>query len=101
MRYFIENNPGSFKNVYRTVISFGELPNSTSKSIPHNINGWGSNFLLTRAYGAGTDTEGLSSIPIPNEGIFLEINSTDVTITTTSDFSSYTQTTVVLEYTKG
>lgn len=101
MRYFTENDPQTFKNVYRMVVDFGTLPNTGTTSVAHNIPNWDSNFLLTRAYGAATDTVGLSSVPIPNEGIFLEINNSDVTITTSNDFSRYTETTIVIEYTKG
>ena len=100
-QYFDPKNTQKNKNVYRMTVDFGSLPNATSKSVPHNIQGWNLNFRLTRSYGASTDPEALEAIPIPNDGILLEINQTDVTITTTTDRTAFSDTTVVIEYTKG
>lgn len=99
-QYFDSNNPQKNKNVYRMVVDFGALPNTTSKSVVHNIVGWNDQFRLTRAYGAATDPNGLEALPIPNDGILLIINSTNVTVTTTSDRSAFTETTITIEYTK-
>lgn len=98
--YFTAGNPQKFRNVYRMTVDFGALPNAGSKSVPHNIPGWDSNFRLTAAWGAATDPIALEALPIPNDGILLEINSTDVTVTTTSNRSAFTETTIVIEYTK-
>lgn len=99
-QYFIASNPQNNRAVYRMVVDFGALPNTGTKSVAHNIVGWDANFRLVRAYGAATDPIGLSAVPIPNDNIFLEINSTDVIITTTANFSAYTDSTIVIEYTK-
>jgi hypothetical protein len=99
-QYFIAGNPLNFRAVYRMVVDFGALPNTGTKSVPHNIVGWDSNFRLVRAYGAATDPISLNALPLPNDGIFLKNNATDVTITTTANFSAYTESTVVLEFTK-
>jgi hypothetical protein len=99
-QYFDPTNVQKFRNVYRMVVDFGALPNATSKSVAHNIQGWDSRFRLTSSYGASTDQEALEALPIPNDGILLEINSTDVTVTTTSNLTAYTITTIVIEYTK-
>jgi len=99
-QYFDTANVQKFKNVYRMTVDFGALPNTGSKSIAHNIPSWDSNFRLTCSYGAATDPVNLQALPIPNDGILLEINSTDVTITTTSNRSAFTATTIVIEYTK-
>lgn len=99
-QYFDSSNPQKNKNVYRMVVDFGALPNTTSKSVAHNIVGWNDQFRLTRAYGAATDPNGLEALPIPNDGILLIINSTNVTVTTTSDRSAFTETTITIEYTK-
>jgi len=98
-QYFDADNVQKNKTVYRMTIDFGVLPNTGSISQFHNIN-WKDSFRLTRSYGASTNTSELTSIPIPNDGIYLEINSTSVTVTTTSDFSQFTDTTIVIEYTK-
>lgn len=99
-QYFDPLNPQRNRNVYRMTVDFGALPNTTSKSVAHNIVGWDSNFRLTRAYGASTDPIALRALPLPNNGILLENDSTNVTVTTTSNRSSFTDTTIVLEYTK-
>lgn len=99
-RYFDNENPQKYKSVYRMVVDFGSLPNTTTKSVPHQISGWDSTFRLTRAYGASTDIDGLEALPIPNDGILLIINSTNVSITTTSDLSAFTETAIVIEYSK-
>lgn len=99
-QYFKQNNTQSFRNVYRMVVDFGALPNAGSKSVPHNIPNWDLNYRLTSAYGGATNPQTLEAIPIPNDGILLEINSTDVTITTSTDRSGFTSCTVVIEYTK-
>lgn len=98
--YFTSGNTQKFRNVYRMVIDFGALPNSTSKSVAHNIPGWNENFRLTAAWGGATDPVALEALPLPNDGILVQINSTDVIITTTSNRSAFTETTVVIEYTK-
>lgn len=98
-QYFDENDPQKNKNVYRMVLDFGSLPNTTSKSVIHGIS-WDDDYRLTRAYGASTNINGLTALPLPNDGILLEINSTSVIITTTTDRSAFTETTVVIEYTK-
>lgn len=99
-QYFSSGNPQRNRTVYRMTVDFGALPNTASKSVAHNISGWDSSFRLTRSYGAATDPTGLNALPIPNNGILLTINSTDVTVTTTSNRSAYTATTIVIEYTK-
>ena len=99
-QYFDSENPQKNKNVYRMVVDFGALPNTTSKSVFHDIQGWNDNYRLTRAYGAATDRNGMNSLSIPNDGICLEINSTTVTVTTTSNLSAYTESTITIEYTK-
>ena len=99
-QYFDPLNPQKNKNVYRMVVDFGALPNAGAKTVSHGIQGWDENFRLTRAYGAATDPVNLEALPIPNDGILLEINSTSVIVTTTTDRSAFTATTVVIEYIK-
>ena len=98
-QYFDSTDTQVLKNVYRMVVDFGALPNTTSKSVAHNID-WDTDYNLTRSYGASTDPVAEEALPIPNDGILLLINSTDVIVTTTSDRSSFTETTIVVEYTK-
>jgi hypothetical protein len=105
-KYYNENDPQSTRNVYRKVFSFGRLPNSGTKRLAHDIS-VDTNFRLTRLYGASSDLTNLKFISIPfssstlNENVSLEIDQEDVIITTGSDRSSFTETSIVMEYTKG
>jgi hypothetical protein len=97
-QYFTDD-PFNNDVVYRMTVDFGALPNSGTKSVAHNID-WNSDYRLRRAYGGSTDPVAEEGLPIPNDGIFLKNNSTNVIVTTTANFSSFTETTIVLEYTK-
>ena len=99
-QYFDSNNVQKFKNVYRMVVDFGALPNTGTKSVAHNIPGWTSAFRLTQLYGAATDPVALQGLSLPNDGILLSVDSTNVTVTTTSNRSAFTASTIVVEYTK-
>lgn len=99
-QYFTVGNPQINREVYRMVVDFGALPNTATKSVAHNIVGWTTNFRLVSAYGAANDPIALSGIPLPNDNIFLEINATNVIVTTTANYSAYTESTVVIEFTK-
>lgn len=104
-KYYSETDPLSTINVYRKVISFGSLPNSGTKSVPHNID-FTSVCRLTRMYGAATDPSTMSYLPLPyssptgSENIKLEADSELITIETAMDYSAYVNVTVVIEYLK-
>ncbi len=105
-QYFDSTNVQVLKNVYRMVVDFGALPAAVPKSVAHGITVT-SSFRLTNMYAAATDPINLIAIPIPfasptlNLNISLSMDSTFVTITVGSDYSTYTACTVVIEYTKG
>lgn len=93
------------RQVFRKVINFGALPNATTKSVPHNIS-LQAGYTFTRIYGTATNP-GNSFIPLPyasptalNENIELEIDDTDINITTGIDRTSYTTCYIVAEYIK-
>jgi hypothetical protein len=94
-----------FRNVFRTVVNFGALPNAALKSVPHNI-AITSSFTFTRIYGAASDTTGLTYISLPFvdsaglDNIELEVDMADVNITTVSNRTNYNVTYVILEYLK-
>lgn len=94
-----------YRQVFRKVISFGALPNTTTKSVAHNIITT-SGFTFTRIYATASDTATPMYIPIPFASstaadiISLDVNGTHVNITTASDKTAYTITYVVLEYIK-
>lgn len=94
----------NYRSVFRKVIDFGSLPNSTSKSVAHGIT-IDSNFSLTKLYAAATNPS-TSFIPIPfasptlNLNISLELTATNVVITTGSNRTAYTRCFVIIEYIK-
>lgn len=93
------------RQVFRTVVNFGALPNTTSKSIPHNIDMF-NGFSCTRIYGAASNQNSMQYIPLPyasptaNKNIEIAIDKTNVTLTTAMNYSAYTTTYIVLEYVK-
>ena len=95
----------TFRQVFRTTVNFGALPNATTKSVPHNIDVT-AGFSFTRIYATASDQVGLTYIPIPyvdaidGKYIQLDVDATNVNITTTSDRTNYTVCYVVVEYIK-
>lgn len=93
------------RQIFRMVVNFGTLPNNTSISVPHNIEVDGS-YSFTRIYGSSSDPINLNFIPLPyassngTDNIQLDVDATNVTLTTTIDYSAYTITYIVLEYVK-
>lgn len=100
-QFFTPSNPQKKRLAYRKAINFGALPNTGSKSVAHGIT-INSNTIFTRIYATATEPS-TSFIPIPYAGtdeIEISVDSTNVTITTTSNRSAYTVCIVVLEYLK-
>lgn len=93
-----------FRQVFRKVINFGALPNTGATSVAHGLT-ITSGFSFTRIYGAASDPS-TSFIPIPYahptaaNNIAIDVDTTNVTITTGSDRTGYTTTYVVLEFIK-
>ncbi len=93
------------RQVFRLVINFGALPNTTTKSVAHGLT-ITSAYTFTRIYATASDTSGLNYIPIPYasptlaNSIELKVSSTDVTIITGSNRSNFNICYVVLEYIK-
>ena len=91
------------RQVFRKVINFGALPDNTDVSVPHEIE-ITSAFTFTRIYGTASDTTALEYIHIPHTSppgrVELSVNATDVIIDSTTDFSNFDTTYVILEYIK-
>ncbi len=106
-RWFTSGDNQTKRYTYRSVVDFGTLPNAGSTSVSHGITTT-ANTLFTRIYGVATDPGGAAitrAIPLPfvdpsalANGILLEVNATNVVITTAIDYSAFTTTYVVLEY---
>lgn len=99
-QYYLQTNPQKYRQVYRMVVNFGALPNASTKSDPHNIPGWNSECRLVQLYGAATDPINLLGIAVPNDTILLRMDETNVIITTTANYSHYTECDIVVEYTR-
>ncbi len=93
-----------FRPPYRMVVNFGALPNAALKSVAHNIpvnNG----YTITRFYASSFNPTTLVGIPIPYasvaaDNIEMNLDATNVNITTLSNRTGFTNTIVVIEYLK-
>ena len=94
-----------YRQVFRTTVNFGALPNAGTISIPHNVN-ITPGYTVTRIYGAATNSGSTSFIPIPyssptlNKNIEINADALNINITTAIDYSAYINTYVVFEYLK-
>lgn len=93
------------RQVFRKVIDFGALPNTATKSVAHGIT-MGAGFTLTRLYGAATNPS-TSYIPLPfasptalADNIQLDMDATNINITTGKNQTAYTTCYVVIELIK-
>ncbi len=111
-KFFSDSSPGTsksqtlqYRQVFRTVVNFGALPNNTTKSVPHGIQVT-QQYSFTRIYGTASNSLGGSFLPIPYASstagrvIELSVDATNVHIITGSDMTAYTSTYIVLEYIK-
>lgn len=106
-QYFDPANAQRKRYVFRIVVNFGALPNTATKSVAHGIT-VDANTNFTRIYATASDTTALTYIPIPYvdpttlaNGIELDVDATNVNITTAANYSAYNVCYVVLEYVKG
>ena len=105
-QFFPFQGNAKYRQTYRKVIDFGQLPTSSTKNVAHGIP-VNSGTVFTRVYGTA-NRPGVSSIPLPYvkvtapaDGVQLEVDATNVKITTTTaNYASYSGCLVVLEYIK-
>ncbi len=98
----------AYRQVFRTVVNFGTLPNTGTKSVAHGVPITPSvtTYSFTRIYATASDQVARTFIPIPyasntaGDPIELSVDATNVTITTGSNRTNYTICYVVLEYIK-
>jgi hypothetical protein len=94
-----------FRQVFRTVIDFGALPNTATKSVAHNLT-FTPSTLFTRIYGTATDTTGITGIPLPYasptaaNNIELSVDATNVNVTAGSNRTNFNKCVIILEYLK-
>jgi hypothetical protein len=102
-------NTPSQRNVFRKIVNFGTLPNAGTTSVAHGIT-FTATYTATRIYGAASDVGAtLRYIPIPFVDVSgaepvgnIEINldNTNVNITTTGNGTNFTVCYVIIEYLK-
>lgn len=94
----------TYRTVFRKVVDFGSLPNTGTKSVAHGIV-FGSTYSVTKIYGASTNPS-TSFIPLPYasptlaNNISLNLDGTNVNVTTGSNRTAYTRTFIIIEYIK-
>jgi len=106
-KWFIPGDPNQYRFTYRKVIDFGALPNAATKSVAHGITTTNTT-IFTRIFATATDPAASTvnqAIPIPYvdpntlaNGIEINVDATNVNITTAANYTAYTTTYVVLEY---
>ena len=95
----------SRRPVFRKVIDFGALPNNTTKSVAHGIS-FSAGYTLVDCTCTATDPAALKYIPIPYASatsanvVELDIDGTNINITTGKDMTSYTRVYITVEYLK-
>ena len=92
--------------IYRMTVACGTLPNNTTLVVPHGIVVENSLFWIYIG-GAATDQVALTGIPLPytetsvsTAAINVAVDNTNIYITTTSDYSAYTISQIMLEFVK-
>lgn len=104
--YAVGSTPSQVdRPVFRTTLNFGALPNTATKSVPHNITVNG-NFVCTYLQAFATrPTGGFMFLPIPYvdpntlaNSILINGDATNINITTAANYSAYTLCVVYIEY---
>jgi hypothetical protein len=89
------------RSIYRKVINFGALPNTLSKPIAHGLT-ITKDYQFLKMYVVGNNSTGAPfyAITLPDRNSTITIDANNVNITTFADYSAYTNSAVVLEYSK-
>lgn len=91
------------RQIIRKVINFGALPAAGTKSVAHGIT-CTTKTTFTRIYATASDTTGFNYIPIPYaspvlaNNIEINVDATNVNITTGSNRTNFNITYVILEF---
>jgi hypothetical protein len=99
------------RQTYNKLINFGALPNTGTKTYPHGIS-IKRGYTFTRIYGCATQQTNTNpvlafeSVPLPYsspvlaDNIALYVDATTVGVITGANWSTYTDTYIILEYLK-
>lgn len=92
-------------DVFRLTLDFGALPNAAAKVVAHNISPYTGFRLLNMFLSATDSTTGnafsLQYYSIAGGDITLQIDPTNVTVTTASNYSAYNVSYVIIEFLVG
>lgn len=90
--------------IFRTVVNFGALPNTTTKSVAHNIPNLGTTWSIVRLDCQATNPNTIA-VDVPGfdpsditKPMNIWFDATNVTVQTTSNMSAYTTTWVIIEF---
>lgn len=92
-------------DVLRVTVVFGQLPNSTTKTVPHGLMVDGS-FRLLNLYLTANNTSGneyfcLQYYSIAASDIVVSMDATNVIVKTQSDYSAYNMSLAIIEFATG
>ena len=96
-------DPYNFRPVIRKVFNFGALPNAAAKNVAHNMT-LNNNQTATRIYGCANDTTTGTRIPLPYSStvllnnISIDIDNTNITVTTGIDRTNFDTCYIIVEY---
>jgi len=96
------DRPPTLRPITFTVINFGSLPNTATKSVAHGLD-ISSNWSFINAYATATDTTGLTSIQFDYSDaatLSIDVDGTNVNITSIDDKTAYDTCYVFLKYIK-
>lgn len=102
----VNNDFNNLRPIYNVEVDFGALPNAATKSVAHGIANIDANFKLVSIFaGATKPTMPFSYIPVTYasasataNNIEINMDATNVNITTAIDYSAYTTTYVTIEF---
>ena len=92
---------GQYKKqtIYRKAFKIGALPNTNTINVPHNIN-ITEDWDIIKAWFTSKDPVGVNWITDSYPTLTFMVDDTYITIITSNDLSAYTDTRVIIEYTK-
>ena len=96
-RFIPADNSQEPRSVLRKVIDVGTLANSGTTTEPHGLT-VDANFTLVAMWGGTTDPVAFTAASMPNQDINLSLDSSNIIVTTTSDYSAYTRSYVIIEF---
>jgi hypothetical protein len=89
------------KPIYKKTVSFGALPNNTTKNVAHSISGATAFVALAGVSTNGTLWLDLShGAPVLTNNLELYVSTTNITVASGSNFSSFSTTYITLFYIK-